>query len=69
MLIASVVNPVTQYTPILLGGFSFSPKQISLALAIAGASQALWMLLAFPYLQTRTSTGTVLRGCCIAWPA
>lgn len=26
------------------------------------------MLLAFPYLQRKTSTGTVLRGCCIAWP-
>lgn len=68
MLTFFTVNPVTQYTPIHLGGYSFSPKQISLVLALAGASQALWMLLAFPFLQTRTSTGTVLRGCCIAWP-
>jgi hypothetical protein len=62
------VNPVAQYTPIHLGGFGFSPKQISLALALAGASQAMWMLLAFPYLQRKTSTGSVLRGCCIVWP-
>lgn len=64
----TAVNPVAQYTPIHLGGLGFSPKLISLAFALAGASQALWMLLAFPYLQRRTSTGTVLRGCCIAWP-
>lgn len=62
------VNPVAQYTPVHLGGFGFSPKLISLALALAGASQALWMLLAFPYLQRKTSTGTVLRGCCVVWP-
>lgn len=62
------MNPVAQYTPVHLGGFGFSPKLISLALALAGASQALWMLIAFPYLQNRTSTGTVLRGCCIVWP-
>jgi hypothetical protein len=62
------VQPVALYTPIHLGGFQFSPKQISLALALAGASQAFWMIGAFPYLQRKTSTGSVLRGCCIAWP-
>jgi hypothetical protein len=62
------VNPVTQYIPIHLGGYGFSPKLISLSLALAGASQALWMILGFPYLQRKTSTGTVLRICCIAWP-
>jgi len=41
---------------------------ISLVIIIAGASQALWMLLAFPPLQRRTSTGSVLRGCAIVWP-
>lgn len=62
------VNPVFLYTPIELGGLSFSPQWISLVITIAGASQALWMLLAFPPLQRRTSTGTVLRGCCVVWP-
>jgi hypothetical protein len=62
------VQPVALYTPIRLGGFEFSPKQISLALALAGISQAIWMILAFPYLQRKTSTGSVLRGCCIVWP-
>ena len=28
----------------------------------------MWMLLAFPYLQRKTSTGSVLRGCCVVWP-
>lgn len=26
------------------------------------------MLIGFPYLQRKTSTGTVLRICCVAWP-
>ncbi|KAM0718081.1 hypothetical protein Q7P37_006413 [Cladosporium fusiforme] len=64
----NLVNPVAQYTPVHLGGFGFSSQLISLALALSGASQALWMLLAFPYLQNRFSTGAVLRGCCIVWP-
>jgi hypothetical protein len=56
------------YTPVRLGGFGFPPKLISLSLAVTGASQALWMILGFPYLQRKTSTGTVLRICCVAWP-
>lgn len=49
-------------------GWGFSSQWISVALALAGFSQAIWMLFGFPYLQRKTSTGTVLRICCIAWP-
>nr|OQO32340.1 hypothetical protein B0A51_00399 [Rachicladosporium sp. CCFEE 5018] len=63
----TAVNPVFLYTPIELGGTGFSPQRISIWIILAGGSQALWMLLAFPTLQRRTSTGTVLRTCAIGW--
>lgn len=62
------VNPVFCYTPVELGGFGFNPQYISIFIMLAGASQALWMLVAFPPLQRRTSTGAVLRGCAYLWP-
>jgi hypothetical protein len=37
-------------------------------MATAGASQASWMLLAFPWLQKRLGTGTLLRISSIGWP-
>lgn len=64
----TAVSPVFQFTSIKLGGLSFSPRQISLFLAIGGLSQALWMLLAFPYLQSRLGTGRLLRICVAGWP-
>jgi hypothetical protein len=56
------------YTYISEGGLSFKPWQIMIFMAVAGASQALWMLLAFPFLQKRLGTGNLLRIACVAWP-
>ncbi|EJU00003.1 MFS general substrate transporter [Dacryopinax primogenitus] len=60
--------PVFFYTPIELGGYNFTPPQISLYLAIAGISQAIWLLLVFPPLVNRIGTGKLLRLCACAWP-
>jgi len=61
------VNPVFLYTPIPLGGVGLSPRFIALSIIVAGASQSLWMLLAFPPLQQRLSTGGLLRICAYGW--
>jgi len=62
------VLPVFLFTEPQLGGYGFSPLQISIFLGVAGLSQALWTLIAFPPLHKRFGTGGVLRGCGIAWP-
>ncbi|MCJ1319789.1 hypothetical protein MMC15_005125 [Xylographa vitiligo] len=64
----TAVCPVFYFTAVSLGGYGFSPLQISLFMALAGISQALWILLVFPPLQARFGTGGVLRGCAVAWP-
>jgi len=64
----TAVSPLFWFTEVDLGGFGFSPFQISMFLGLAGISQALWTLLVFPPLQHRFGTGGVLRGCSIAWP-
>lgn len=64
----TAVIPVFLFTQTSLGGISFSIQQISILLAVAGASQALWILLAFPPLQRSRSTGFVLRACAYVWP-
>ncbi|KAK4495258.1 hypothetical protein PRZ48_013587 [Zasmidium cellare] len=60
--------PVFLYTSVEKGGFGFSPKWISYFLAVAGGSQALWMLLVFPPLQRKIGTGSLMRLCAIVWP-
>ncbi|EJT99023.1 MFS general substrate transporter [Dacryopinax primogenitus] len=60
--------PLFAYTPISLGGWSFTPPQISLYLAAGGAGQAFWILLVFPPMQHRIGTGNVLRLTAIARP-
>jgi len=60
--------PLFWFTPVQLGGFGFSPPQISIFLAAVGISQAIWLLLIFPPLQHKFGTGGVLRGCCFCWP-
>ncbi|KZT61777.1 MFS general substrate transporter [Calocera cornea HHB12733] len=60
--------PLFAYTPIALGGWSFSAPQISLYLAAGGAGQAFWILLVFPPLQHRIGTGNVLRITALARP-
>lgn len=64
----TAVSPVMMYTSVAKGGFGFSDQHIAVFMALAGASQALWMLIAFPPLQRNLSTGAVLRGCAIVWP-
>jgi hypothetical protein len=53
----TAVIPVFLFTQPALGGFGFSIQQISILLAVGGASQALWILITFPPLQRRFSTG------------
>ncbi|KAI1660648.1 MFS general substrate transporter [Daldinia decipiens] len=64
----TAIVPVFWYTSVERGGFSFTPLQISLCMGLTGASQALWLLLAFPLLQRRYGTNGVLRACGIAYP-
>jgi hypothetical protein len=56
------------FTSVELGGYGFSPMQISMFIASIGISQAAWLLFVFPPLQHRIGTGGVLRLCLIAWP-
>lgn len=67
-LMYTAVIPVFWYTSVKNGGFGFSDQWIAIFLSISGGSQALWMLLAFPYLQKRFGTGTVMRWCAGGWP-
>ncbi|EJU00550.1 MFS general substrate transporter [Dacryopinax primogenitus] len=64
----TAVAPIFFYTPIPLGGFGYSPPQISLFLAGCGISQAVWLLVAFPIFQRKWGTGNLLRACAWAWP-
>jgi hypothetical protein len=64
----TAVNPLFMYTPVPLGGLSFSPELIAAFTALAGASQAAWLLLVFPRLHKRLGTGWILFYCACAWP-
>jgi len=64
----TAVSPVFMYTSIGAGGWNFTDQQIAYFLALAGASQAAWMLLAFPPLQARYGTGALMRTVCLAYP-
>lgn len=68
LLTWNIVIPVFWFTHVQLGGYGFSPFQISMLMGATGLSQALWTLLAFPPLQKRYGTGGVLRACAIFWP-
>ena len=63
-----IVIPVFYFTDVALGGYGFTPLQISLFMALGGLSQSIWLLLLFPPLQKRFGTGGVLRGCAVVWP-
>ena len=54
----TAVQPVFWFTPIELGGFAFRPAMISLFQGISGLSQVIWLLIVFPWLLKRYSTGT-----------
>lgn len=62
------VNPLFFYTNTRLGGFGFSPLQISIWMAVAGVSQTLWMFFPFPAIQKRIGTAGTLRLCAIITP-
>ena len=64
----TAVLPVFWFTSPKLGGFGFDERLISIFLGLAGASQAVWLLFAFPPLQHRIGTGGVLRFCSRAYP-
>lgn len=64
----TAVVPVFWFTPVRLGGYGFAPYQISIMMALNGAAQAAWLLVAFPPLQHRYGTNAVLRGCAAAYP-
>lgn len=64
----TAIIPVAAYTPIDLGGLGFGPRLISYYMAVQGASQALWLLLAFPWLQRRVGTKGVMKACGVAYP-
>lgn len=65
---SSAIFTVFWFTPVHLGGYSFSPLQISLLMAINGTTQAIATLLLFPPLQKRYGTGGVLRVCFLVYP-
>jgi len=59
----TAIAPVFWFTPIELGGLGFGPLRISLFLALAGFSQAIWILVVFPPLQRYIGTNGVMRLC------
>ncbi|KAF4634379.1 hypothetical protein G7Y89_g3719 [Cudoniella acicularis] len=68
MAYTAVVCPVFWFTQPKLGGYGFTPIQISMFLAGIGVSQAFWLLVVFPPLHHRYGTGGILRGCLYVWP-
>ncbi|KAI5465393.1 major facilitator superfamily domain-containing protein [Mariannaea sp. PMI_226] len=60
--------PVVLFTPVSLGGAGLSTPQISIFMAIQGASQSAFMLLVFPALQKRWGTNGILRACGYVYP-
>lgn len=64
----TAISSVFWFTPRNLGGFGFTSPQISLFMAMCGAAQACWLLLAFPFLQRRFGTNGVIRICGYAYP-
>ncbi|KAK2002581.1 major facilitator superfamily transporter [Colletotrichum falcatum] len=64
----TAIVPVFWFTPVRLGGYGFTPLQISVMMAVNGSAQALWLLVVFPPLQRRIGTNGVLRACSYAYP-
>ncbi|KAM5351127.1 hypothetical protein ACJ41O_003850 [Fusarium nematophilum] len=64
----TAILPVVLFTPIHLGGVGFGSFEISMYMAVQGASQAMWLLLAFPVLQHRLGTRGVMKLCGVAYP-
>lgn len=64
----TAIAPLFMYTPIGLGGLSFTSPQIAFFLCLNGLAQTIWVLLIFPPLQHRIGTLGVIRMCATAYP-
>ncbi|KAI6783982.1 uncharacterized protein J7T54_001858 [Emericellopsis cladophorae] len=64
----TAIMPVALYTPVGLGGLGLGPKLISMYMTLQGLSQALWLLLAFPWIQRRIGTKGVMTTAGVAYP-
>ncbi|KAF2727906.1 MFS general substrate transporter [Polyplosphaeria fusca] len=66
----TAVDPTFLYTPVDMGGIGFKDREelIGAAIALGGASQAIWLLFIFTPLHKRIGTGGVLRLCAATWP-
>ena len=64
----TAMAPLSWFTPIEQGGFSFPERYIAAGLALCGACQSLFMLVVFPPLHRRFGTGAILRTCALLWP-
>ncbi|KAG9257173.1 major facilitator superfamily domain-containing protein [Emericellopsis atlantica] len=64
----TAIMPVALYTPVKLGGLGLGPKLISVYMTLQGLSQALWLLLAFPWIQRRIGTKGVMTASGVAYP-
>lgn len=64
----TAIIPVFWFTPVYLGGYGFTPLQISMLMGLNGAAQAAWLLLVFPPLQKRIGSNGVIRLCAYAYP-
>ncbi|RSM13122.1 hypothetical protein CEP52_002072 [Fusarium oligoseptatum] len=56
----TAIMPVVLYTPVDMGGVEFDSFKISMYMAVQGASQAMWLVLAFPALQHRFAVVAVI---------
>jgi MFS family permease len=64
----TAIVPVFWFTPVHLGGYGFTPLQISLMMGLNGAAQAAWLLLIFPPLQRKIGSNGVIRLCASVYP-
>ncbi|EIN12346.1 MFS general substrate transporter [Punctularia strigosozonata HHB-11173 SS5] len=60
--------PLWLFTPVDLGGLSFSPSGISVIFASIGFSQSVWLLVVMPPLERSLGTYRLLRSCFTYWP-
>ncbi|CAH0052597.1 unnamed protein product [Clonostachys solani] len=64
----TAILPVALYTSVELGGIGLTTHQISLWMTVQGASQAIWLILAFPFLHSRLGNKGVLNLCSAVYP-
>lgn len=64
----TAIMPIFLFSRVTIGGVGLISSQISAFMAIQGASQALWLILAFPFLQRRYGTKGLSKMCATAYP-